>query len=188
MGVARDFRFRPLTGISLFLSYTSYYNTIWNFVFVPSRGFLFFYGKRLLCTLWVHGFSSPHGDFSFSIETCYTSKFEKPFSSPHGDFSFSIETAVLESIGKKIGFRPLTGISLFLSQRFAPLCWWWQAVFVPSRGFLFFYEELGEMYKLEQVKFSSPHGDFSFSMNIENQQRSNQKNCFRPLTGISLFL
>ena len=36
--------------------------------------------------------------------------------------------------------------------------------------------------------FSSPHGDFSFSMNIENQQRSNQKNCFRPLTGISLFL
>ena len=91
-------------------------------VFVPSRGFLFFYGKRLLCTLWVHGFSSPHGDFSFSIETCYTSKFEKPFSSPHGDFSFSIETAVLESIGKKIGFRPLTGISLFLSQRFAPLC------------------------------------------------------------------
>ncbi len=84
-------------------------------VFVPSRGFLFFYWN---CCTWVDWkedwFSSPHGDFSFSIETCYTSKFEKPFSSPHGDFSFSIATirpVVLMMAG---GFRPLTGISLFL--------------------------------------------------------------------------
>ena len=60
------------------------------------------------------------------------------------------------------GFRPLTGISLFLSipsgssfLRFP--------VFVPSRGFLFFYE-------------------------MRNYDAGNYDRGFRPLTGISLFL
>ena len=84
--------FRPLTGISLFL-----------------------FGLVKTLVRNTELFSSPHGDFSFSIKRKYNAEsISRQFSSPHGDFSFSIETAVLESIGKKIGFRPLTGISLFL--------------------------------------------------------------------------
>ena len=59
-------------------------------------------------------FSSPHGDFSFSIKEMTLDTMLTLFSSPHGDFSFSIATirpVVLMMAG---GFRPLTGISLFL--------------------------------------------------------------------------
>ena len=60
--------FRPLTGISLFLS---------NAPEIP--------------TPLAVEFSSPHGDFSFSINIINTiTKEEEKFSSPHGDFSFSI--------------------------------------------------------------------------------------------------
>ena len=107
-------------------------------VFVPSRGFLFFYGA------------------------------EKP---------------VAEDV---VSFRPLTGISLFLwafispphgrEQVFVPsrgfLFFYKQnpggnagaaTVFVPSRGFLFFY--IAENVRgLRPYLFSSPHGDFSFSI------------------------
>ena len=109
-------------------------------VFVPSRGFLFFYideagqpDDNETCfrpltgiSLFLYGdarmygnaqvrFSSPHGDFSFSILHClsYLTK-QTLFSSPHGDFSFSI--VVDGTVGVAEG-----------------------TVFVPSRGFLFFY-------------------------------------------------
>ena len=36
-------------------------------VFVPSRGFLFFYKSHAKAWLFLIEFSSPHGDFSFSI-------------------------------------------------------------------------------------------------------------------------
>ena len=58
-------------------------------------------------------FSSPHGDFSFSIKEMTLDTMLTLFSSPHGDFSFSIRLE--RSIEKqRICFRPLTGISLFL--------------------------------------------------------------------------
>ena len=156
-----DCRFRPLTGISLFLSYTSYYNTIWNFVFVPSRGFLFFYkGKgRSQSADW---FSSPHGDFSFSIVAMIVTSFPAfRFSSPHGDFSFSIRTC--KNISKKYWtvFVPSRGF-LFFYRKVKRWNWWMDYVFVPSRGFLFFYQNKSLVTK--------------------------QHSSFRPLTGISLFL
>ena len=59
-------------------------------------------------------FSSPHGDFSFSIDAKrYERDFKKWFSSPHGDFSFSMELDMNRSYVSS-SFRPLTGISLFL--------------------------------------------------------------------------
>ena len=59
------------------------------------------------------------------------------FSSPHGDFSFSIP--MIKSITALI------------------------AVFVPSRGFLFFYI-VPFLLSSGFASFSSPHGDFSFSI------------------------
>ena len=58
-------------------------------------------------------FSSPHGDFSFSIKEMTLDTMLTLFSSPHGDFSFSIQSRKTER-GTETGFRPLTGISLFL--------------------------------------------------------------------------
>ena len=107
------------------------------------------------------------------------------FSSPHGDFSFSIETFA-RSGSKKTCFRPLTGISLFLLVDLDGMAMG-GIVFVPSRGFLFFYEDYvnamleerkvfvpsrGFLFFYENEKdndyfsqrFSSPHGDFSFSI------------------------
>ena len=229
-----DCRFRPLTGISLFLSYTSYYNTIWNFVFVPSRGFLFFYGKRLLCTLWVHGFSSPHGDFSFSIKAKEEVKAQIGFRPLTGISLFLLWQWLLHRF-RLSGFRPLTGISLFLfglvktlvrntelfssphgdfSFSIGSTVWrWWlhrtvfvpsrgflffyrnmlheqirKAVFVPSRGFLFFYRNDSPRCADDGRRFSSPHGDFSFSMKNLEKCISSSRSSFRPLTGISLFL
>ena len=83
-------------------------------VFVPSRGFLFFYNKcewfREIVDVFV-----PSRGFLFFYDTYYeTGALKKSeFSSPHGDFSFSI---VIREEGRD-----------------------WSEVFVPSRGFLFFY-------------------------------------------------
>ena len=174
-----------------FLFFYDFLNCIKQFlealVFVPSRGFLFFYDRRLHDSNHTRRvFSSPHGDFSFSIDPdrgrgafCivfvpsrgflffYLSRLPssaqrgESFSSPHGDFSFSIAPFeyVVAKAGEvfvpsrgflffynvneqlkdnKLGFRPLTGISLFLSYSFLI-----SATFSP---------------------FSSPHGDFSFSI------------------------
>ena len=67
-------------------------------------------------------FSSPHGDFSFSIICSIPKPFFQMFSSPHGDFSFSM-------------------ILLTQYERYG-------VVFVPSRGFLFFYgDTLEELYE-----------------------------------------
>ena len=84
------------------------------------------------------------------------------FSSPHGDFSFSM----IDEAG-----QPDDN----------------ETVFVPSRGFLFFYDVID--YVVNKYKgFSSPHGDFSFSIVTDEQYKVIEEVCFRPLTGISLFL
>ena len=175
-------------------------------VFVPSRGFLFFYWNEAIWNLWKL-FSSPHGDFSFSIlkealknkeydsfrpltgislflslpTECWSSPVR--FSSPHGDFSFSINKPSLNLVAS--------------------------SVFVPSRGFLFFYKKLlndcyvkgcfrpltgislflsvADMYDMAGLSFSSPHGDFSFSIE-KRSWTATRRQSFRPLTGISLFL
>ena len=109
------YRFRPLTGISLFLYRLTKQLNKSLLVFVPSRGFLFFYKDARIAILNLVKFSSPHGDFSFSIVLQDSrTQFNNWFSSPHGDFSFSISDTVF-------GASPRT------------------QVFVPSRGFLFFY-------------------------------------------------
>ena len=84
-------------------------------VFVPSRGFLFFYEDTVVTEDKAYEFSSPHGDFSFSIERSVNYDYWNMwFSSPHGDFSFSIITQKAIATSRAEGFRPLTGISLFL--------------------------------------------------------------------------
>ena len=61
------------------------------------------------------------------------------FSSPHGDFSFSMVFTSRNDPGT-------------------------ESVFVPSRGFLFFYKCIGDYEADTMQEFSSPHGDFSFSI------------------------
>ena len=156
-------RFRPLTGISLFLSH-------------------------LLSMSWrkLGKFSSPHGDFSFSI--CFGVGYRcgsgGVFVPSRGFLFFYYASLGFSAILTGAGFRPLTGISLFL-------------------------------YCTEDsvnavIKFSSPHGDFSFSMRLVRciatpvdvfvpsrgflffygfyTAHLTSAGCFRPLTGISLFL
>ena len=119
--------FRPLTGISLFLWQAEVHVVSKeDSVFVPSRGFLFFYLLLILQTTLQCLFSSPHGDFSFSII--------KPILGCEVYFRF----------------RPLTGISLFLSDNSV----WTDKkydVFVPSRGFLFFYPISYSPYKSRAI-------------------------------------
>ena len=248
--------FRPLTGISLFLFYVEVMYQLKTMVFVPSRGFLFFYmlgdleecfGKSVFVPS--RGFLFFYGDKMAVIKRYLR------FSSPHGDFSFSIYCGFVK--GTVDRFRPLTGISLFLWMYdrtydasdfvfvpsrgflffywrlqnkqalnevfvpsrgflfFYPVCSFFhfllvQQVFVPSRGFLFFYcmatffyiltdpvfvpsrgflffYGVCENMKRASLSFSSPHGDFSFSM-AEVHVISKEDMSFRPLTGISLFL
>ena len=106
-------------------------------VFVPSRGFLFFYAFRIK-----------------------SSGLRVKFSSPHGDFSFSMNLS-LWGVLKSCVFVPSRGF-LFFYRNTQSLSRNWKLVFVPSRGFLFFYKA----------------------------ERWNDwlSDCFRPLTGISLFL
>ena len=62
-------------------------------------------------------------------------------------------------------------------------------VFVPSRGFLFFYNGTKALkYDVTNALFSSPHGDFSFSIEKQLANLKDNEDSFRPLTGISLFL
>ena len=133
-------------------------------VFVPSRGFLFFYSNNRFTsgfTTWL--FSSPHGDFSFSI------------------INPSLIKAVITVFVPSRGFlffyyNENTGIIKNAK------------VFVPSRGFLFFYGTLHTGSRPQRCKrFSFPHGDFSFSIRMYKYYDT-PYGCFRPLTGISLFL
>ena len=81
--------FRPLTGISLFL---------------------FMMKQQQIHLL---KFSSPHGDFSFSMKD---GAFFRPTESvfvPSRGFLFFYDAIVRENT-ITVGFRPLTGISLFL--------------------------------------------------------------------------
>ena len=131
--------FRPLTGISLFLSkYEIVMNAV-NCVFVPSRGFLFFYSQCDRSQWWPW-----------------------PVFVPSRGFLFFYWRKKRQS-NRRWSFRPLTGISLFL--------------------FVFSFPAV----PLLQL-FSSPHGDFSFSIKPANGGRRNRSKSFRPLTGISLFL
>ena len=158
-------------------------------VFVPSRGFLFFYRALIRSFISAPPFSSPHGDFSFSMcelvfrgmipvfvfvpsrgflffYSDWMTDYWSPawwFSSPHGDFSFSMVPVLLPAESAPC-FRPLTGISLFLLYATAILRLCHISVFVPSRGFLFFYIAEPILYYSSMTMFSSPHGDFSFSI------------------------
>ena len=108
------------------------------------------------------------------------------FSSPHGDFSFSINNRFWLYRMGGTSFRPLTGISLFLwtlhgGSVSANIC------FRPLTGIsLFLWKIFCTATKQDQA-FSSPHGDFSFSIN-NHWTVENRGGGFRPLTGISLFL
>ena len=129
--------FRPLTGISLFL--------LWQTTLFKNLGVTF---------------SSPHGDFSFSIQL------------------FDTEREYISC------FRPLTGISLFLWKRFKKL-YLKKDVFVPSRGFLFFYKE--PITQTQKAPVFVPSRGFLFFYATKIVELL-PVHSFRPLTGISLFL
>ena len=130
-------------------------------VFVPSRGFLFFYCGVIVWLYLPLQFSSPHGDFSFSMKLKRVQTNTRHwFSSPHGDFSFSMMKR--QPNGIRPEFSSPHGDFSFSIISF-PSCCNSSLVFVPSRGFLFFYRIFLDVCE-ESQKFSSPHGDFSFSI------------------------
>ena len=155
--------FRPLTGISLFLLKLLYLSRLERrLVFVPSRGFLFFYRNMLHEQIRKAVFVPSRGFlFFYRNDSPRCADDGRRFSSPHGDFSFSME----------LRWKVILHLM----------------VFVPSRGFLFFYKTWKKHWKTKNM-FSSPHGDFSFSMKNLEKCISSSRSSFRPLTGISLFL
>ena len=154
-------------------------------VFVPSRGFLFFYLNSWSMLLFRHFSFRPLTGISLFLWEWIgcINIIILPFSSPHGDFSFSIVYSVYSSVRFSV-FVPSRGF-LFFYMIFGTLENG-STVFVPSRGFLFFYYRDG-IELISTNPFSSPHGDFSFSI-ISKVLSIPAFNCFRPLTGISLFL
>ena len=129
-------------------------------VFVPSRGFLFFYCHCFVPPVFFALFSSPHGDFSFSIGCMgYVPWLNKCFR-PLTGISLFLCSVSLHSLSKFV-FVPSRGFLFFYVHLLT--CQKKISVFVPSRGFLFFYEHYMR-YMDDMVMFSSPHGDFSFSI------------------------
>ena len=132
-------------------------------VFVPSRGFLFFY------------------EIHFTIATIRTAVFV-----PSRGFLFFYSLIRGYNDGRLAVFVPSRGFLFFYINFWLLKNWMW-TVFVPSRGFLFFYKKRMSWSK-KDTKFSSPHGDFSFSIFISDFFYLHLFHRFRPLTGISLFL
>ena len=112
-------RFRPLTGISLFLLSLFCTSCFLCSVFVPSRGFLFFYWLHGICSVVKQVFSSPHGDFSFSMLGVVAFPFKIRFR-PLTGISLFLCTSI-DVPEEDLGFRPLTGISLFLYNLYEPM-------------------------------------------------------------------
>ena len=128
-------------------------------VFVPSRGFLFFYEAEKGTNEYEALVFVPSRGFLFFYDETATERNTPGVFVPSRGFLFFYAINSTNRIFIPC-FRPLTGISLFLSSAFqavATLLW-----------------------------FSSPHGDFSFSILEQLEQRIRKG--FRPLTGISLFL
>ena len=106
--------FVPSRGFLFFYHFKNNADVVRTVVFVPSRGFLFFYdslGNRLLRT---SEFSSPHGDFSFSIIFFIAIVAHNIVFVPSRGFLFFYINGGIRNDGRGHRFRPLTGISLFL--------------------------------------------------------------------------
>ena len=129
-------------------------------VFVPSRGFLFFY---------------------LNVEALFSSPV---FSSPHGDFSFSILIPSHLRHYCRLVFVPSRGFLFFYPFLVTPLNDFFN-VFVPSRGFLFFYDRINLTVPKGDVFVPSRGFLFFYWHPLPS---SFLLPCFRPLTGISLFL
>ena len=132
--------FVPSRGFLFFYNIAEIGSRFPLFVFVPSRGFLFFYESMKRKAEQKYSFRPLTGISLFLLLTMIESLMKSPFSSPHGDFSFSIAVSIYS--------HPCV------------------MVFVPSRGFLFFYEEITSLKRPDCRSFSSPHGDFSFSITM----------------------
>ena len=130
--------FVPSRGFLFFYCMATFFYILTDPVFVPSRGFLFFYGVCENMKRASLSFSSPHGDFSFSICNLVATSGLRKFSSPHGDFSFSILLHKTIPSLASIVFVPSRGF-LFFYEHYN-IGYGSCNVFVPSRGFLFFYK------------------------------------------------
>ena len=132
-------------------------------VFVPSRGFLFFYKMKKTMIILASVVFVPSRGFLFFYAKKSCNSLESWVFVPSRGFLFFYRIGrILEEM--VWGFRPLTGISLFLWLFFQFLEISFVLVFVPSRGFLFFYSWLNTYQNCLNKMFSSPHGDFSFSI------------------------
>ena len=60
-------------------------------------------------------------------------------------------------------------------------------VFVPSRGYLFFYSYLSSP-PLTVTRVFVPSRGYLFFYNLKITNKKNGAECFRPLSGLSLFL
>ena len=183
----RTFRFRPLSGLSLFLQSLFKVQRGIKMVSVPSRGYLFFTVAEMNREERTFLFPSPLGVISFfTILWAYLTGDCKRFPSPLGVISFFTKhnqkaygntgRVSVPSRGYLFFYYLSTGLILILS-----------FVSVPSRGYLFFYLDSCRIRK-RWIWFPSPLGVISFFTKKGKPQRTEKTARFRPLSGLSLFL
>ena len=126
-----------LRGISI-STYSDRFRIDAKFVFVPSTGYLYFYGNFRRYNKLSNTFSSPLRGISISTTLGKdTDEFLKAFSSPLR--GISISTCQVKTVSKPHNsFRPLYGVSLFLLDN-EVVTMEQLEVFVPSTGYLYFY-------------------------------------------------
>ena len=151
--------FRPLSGILLFIQNTSKQGGKKHEVFVPYRGFCYLYQKQKFIANSNRLFSSPIGDFVIYTRGPYINTFGNIGFRPLSGILLFIRTKERTRVKRKtVSFRPLSGILLFILLSFLQFKFFLQ-VFVPYRGFCYLYNNLKSQYESE-FKFSSPIGDF----------------------------
>ena len=108
-------------------------------------------------------FPSPHGVISISTKVYHDGRNSSRVSVPSRGYLYIYNSTRFTAMSTLDGFRPLTGLSLYLLYAIRAKDGVWRTVSVPSRGYLYIY----------------CFGQMTISL---------QFGCFRPLTGLSLYL
>ena len=106
--------FRPLSGILLFIQNTSKQGGKKHEVFVPYRGFCYLYQKQKFIANSNRLFSSPIGDFVIYTRGPYINTFGNIGFRPLSGILLFILHILFFLVFQKNCFRPLSGILLFI--------------------------------------------------------------------------
>ena len=175
-------------------------------VFVPSTGYLYFYLDKTNKTPYQVSFSSPlrgisistmdtqqlqcdisvfvpsTGYLYFYFITSFKTSMENMFSSPLRGISISTIIFFM-FLFLLIRFRPLYGVSLFL-HKIHELGTFYNEVFVPSTGYLYFYDNKREVRKIITVFVPSTGYLYFYKLGMNHTMKYLKFSS--PLRGISI--